>query len=290
MKTRDLPLLLQIEPVGLRIGECDTGAAGFCPHGQTAPRGEPVFMHINVFRSLLDGLPPGAELHMLGRGDPLLHLHLFEMVRHAVSQGLRVTLHTGLQALSAARAAECVESGLHALHFRLAHAGDRPEKIARALRNLRRLMQAKAAQQSHLEVRMDATVSLDQAAGLPALVELAHGEGMRGMTVRLACAAANGGLPPVEPQEVRQHFDRALDSAARLGVELVLPALHGARRVHQPRLHGRRRCDPPWREDYVGHDGTPIPLCPSGSDTSREGVSFIPLRSAQNSTGDRPEE
>src|SRR4051812_42750450 len=93
---------VQMEPVGPR----DCGPAGVDP-----------YMDYNLFCRLVDRLPELTDLRLQGRGEPLLHLHLFDMVKYAVQRGMLVSLTTGLTALTEQRAEECVRSGLYRIRI-----------------------------------------------------------------------------------------------------------------------------------------------------------------------------
>lgn len=45
-----------------------------------------------------------------------MHPRFFDMVRHAVGRGLRITTNSNLTLLNARRAEQCMASGLHELH------------------------------------------------------------------------------------------------------------------------------------------------------------------------------
>src|SRR4051812_24092190 len=102
---------VQIEPVGPRLapgssaGHADDGAERALPN-----------MDFHLFCRLVDQLPEMTDLRLQGRGEPLLHLHLFDMVRYAVERGMLVSMTTGLTALSERLAEECVHSGLYRIH------------------------------------------------------------------------------------------------------------------------------------------------------------------------------
>jgi radical SAM protein with 4Fe4S-binding SPASM domain len=277
-----LPRHVQIEPVG----QCNLRCA-MCPielRPESEPGRPPAHMPPAVFRRLVEAFGTVEELHLQGLGEPLLHPQFFELVAHAARRGIRVSTNTNMTLMTEARAAACVASGLHDLHVSLDAATAatfeairRRASFRKVLRNLRRLMAARAAASSALpHVHLVAVAmrrNLDQ---LPALVRLAHAEGVESLSVQHLCHDfAEAALPeryrPMrsfveaetllgeEPVRVEAAFGQARAEAERLGVPLRLPSIGVPR--HGDDVPGRKRCDSPWRSAYVSHDGQAMPCC-----------------------------
>ncbi|MDB5761284.1 MAG: radical protein [Herminiimonas sp.] len=278
----DLPHFVQIEPVGQCNLRCRMCPIQFRPDG--APGGPPAFMNYNVFCRLIDQFPQMTELHLQGLGEPLLHLHFFDMVRYAVERGIRVSTNTNLTVLTEQRAEECVRSGLHAMHVSIDGASAEVyeairvrSRFSKVLRNLRRLMQArKNLHGMSPEVRLVAVVMRSNLAEMPALVQLAHDEGVDTLSVQQLCHDfGESSLPeryrPMrtfidgetlqheDPERVGHYFNRARALADALGVTLRLPAIEPRR--HAAAVSGRKRCDWPWRGSYISYDGQAMPCC-----------------------------
>jgi radical SAM protein with 4Fe4S-binding SPASM domain len=186
--------------------------------------------------------------------------------------------------LTPAHAAACVASGLHTMHVSLDGATAESyetirvrARLDKVLRNLRRLMDAKAAAASELPhialVAVAMRLNLDQ---LPGLVRLASAEGVESLSVQHLCHDFGEASLPERYRPMREFIDEQsllreeksrVDSvfaetrseAERLGITLRLPRL--VPRVHPPDLPGRQRCDWPWRGAYISYDGKAMPCC-----------------------------
>jgi radical SAM protein with 4Fe4S-binding SPASM domain len=262
-------------------------------------------MPFETFRTLVDQFSPLTELHLQGLGEPLLHPRFFDMVGYAATRGIRVSTNTNMTVLTPAQAAACVASGLHTMHVSLDGATAESyetirvrARLDKVLRNLRRLMNAKAAAASELPhvalVAVAMRLNLDQ---LPGLVRLASAEGVESLSVQHLCHDFGEASLPERYRPMREFIDEQsllreeksrVDSvfaetrsqAERLGITLRLPRL--VPRVHPPDLPGRQRCDWPWRGAYISYDGKAMPCCMVSTpdrihfgDMSTEGVARV---------------
>ncbi len=278
----ELPNFIQIEPVGqcnLRCRMCPIQFRTDGAHGDP-----PAFMSYRDFCRLIDQFPNVTELQLQGLGEPLMHLHFFDMVRYATECGIRVSTNTNLTILSESRAEDCVQSGLHTMHVSIDGASAAVYEAIRArarfdkvLRNLRRLMHAKEQLQSALpHIRLVCVVMRKNLPELPDLVRLAHEEGIDTLSVQHLCHDfGESSLPekywPMrafieqetllneDPQRVEEFFRQARETAQCLGVALRLPNVRPKR--HAASVAGRARCDWPWRGAYISYDGQAMPCC-----------------------------
>jgi radical SAM protein with 4Fe4S-binding SPASM domain len=278
----NLPSFVQIEPVGQCNLRCRMCPIQFREDG--GPGRPPAFMAYADFCKIIDQFPGLTELHLQGLGEPLMHLYFFDMVRYAVQRGIRVSTNTNLTILTEERAEECVQSGLHTMHVSIDGASPHTYEAIRirarfdkVLRNLRRLTQAKRRLQSDLpDVRMVCVIMRENLAELPMLVELAHREGIRNLSVQHLCHDFGESTLPrqyapmrdfvevqtllnEDPARVECYFSEARAIAAKLGVALRLPNIQP--RGHPPGTPGRTRCDWPWRGAYISYDGHAMPCC-----------------------------
>lgn len=278
----NLPDFVQIEPVGQCNLRCRMCPIQFRTDGA---RGEPpAFMRYADFCRIIDQFPNVTELQLQGLGEPLMHLHLFDMVRYAVARGIRVSINTNLTILSESRAEACVESGLHTIHVSIDGASAAVFEAIRVrarfdkvLRNVRRLMHAKAQLQSELpHIRLVCVVMRGNLAELPDLVRLAHAEGIGALSVQHLCHDFSESTLPAhyrpmrafieqetllneDASRVADFFGRARQTAQALGIELRLPNVRP--KPHAAGVPGRKRCDWPWRGAYVSYDGQAMPCC-----------------------------
>jgi radical SAM protein with 4Fe4S-binding SPASM domain len=216
-------------------------------------------------------------------GEPLLHPRFFDMVGFAAQRGIRVTTNTNMTVMTDSRAAECVQSGLHTMHVSLdgAHAAIYESirvraRFDRVLRNLRRLMKAKAAAGVLPHVRLVAVVMRQNLDELPDLVRLASEEGAESLSVQHLCHDFGEASLPERYRPMRAFVDeqtllredqayvdtvfkQARAEAQRLDITLRLPNIEP--RTHAPDIPGRTRCDWPWRGSYISYDGKAMPCC-----------------------------
>jgi radical SAM protein with 4Fe4S-binding SPASM domain len=277
-----LPHFVQIEPVGQCNLRCRMCPIQFRTDG--APGQPRAFMSFAMFRELIDQFPELTELQLQGLGEPLLHPQFFDMVRYAAQRGILVSTNTNLTVMSEQGAEQCVASGLHTMHVSLDGASAEAyeairvrSRFERVLRNLRRVMRAKAELQSALpHIRLVAVAMRRNLPELPELVRLAHEEGIDTVSVQHLCHDfGESSLPekykPMRAfiedetllhedlQRVERYFDAARAAAKELGVALRLPNVRP--RAHAVGVPGKKRCDWPWRGSYISYDGKAMPCC-----------------------------
>ncbi|WP_019140419.1 radical SAM protein [Noviherbaspirillum massiliense] len=283
MTPTPLPRFVQIEPVGQCNLRCRMCPIQFRTDG--GPGKPSAFLRFDDFRTLIDQYPDVEELQLQGLGEPLLHPKFFHMVRYATARGIRVSTNTNMTVMTEQRAEECVRSGLHTLHVSLDGASAEAyeairirARFDRVLRNLRRLVQAKARLQSELpHLRLVAVVMRANLPELPELVQLAHDEGVHTVFVQHLCHDFGEASLPAHYRPMRefidsetllhedlarieQFFDAARARAAALSVDLRLPRTRPRPEGETP-ASGRSRCDWPWRGSYVSYDGKAMPCC-----------------------------
>ena len=194
--TPPLPRFAQIEP----IGRCNLA----CRMCTVNDRGDTVSeMSLARFESLLDQLPGLEELHLQGLGEPMLHPRFFDMVTLAAQRGIRVSANTNLTLLTPERARCCVESGLASISVSLDGASAavyesirRKASFAKVVRNLGRLVDARDAACSPLEVRGVMVLMRANLHELPALLQLLHDYRVRELLVqRLSSDLSQPQLP-----------------------------------------------------------------------------------------------
>jgi radical SAM protein with 4Fe4S-binding SPASM domain len=297
-----LPRFAQIEPVGQCNLRCRMCPIQFRPDGQSGPS---AFMPFDTFRRLLDQFSGLAELHLQGLGEPLLHPRFYDMVSLAARRGLYVSTNTNMTVMTEEHAGRCVDSGLSEIHVSIdAASADAYEAVRvrarfdKVLRNLRRLVAAKARRESRLpHISLVAVLMRRTLGGLPALVRLAAAEGAETLSVQQLCHDFGESTLPPRYLPMREFIDaemltpadlpaaeavfaEARAEAERLRIALRLPRL--AARSHPPGTSGRERCDWPWRGAYVSFDGKAMPCCMVGTpdrihfgDMAAEGVATV---------------
>jgi radical SAM protein with 4Fe4S-binding SPASM domain len=195
----------------------------------------------------------------------------------AASRGIQVSANSNLTLLTPRRAELCVTSGLHALSVSLDGATApvyeairRKASFAKVLRNLGRLVDARDAAGSPLQVRLVMVLMRANLHELPALVRLAHEQRVPEILVqRLSSDLGQPDLPaqyipikqyvegaelgPADLGEAAAVFDESRRLAQALGITLHLPRLQAAPQGG--------RCDWPWTQLYLTAAGQLLPCC-----------------------------
>lgn len=271
--TPALPRFAQIEPVG----RCNLA----CRMCTVNDRGDAVAeMTLERFAGLLDQMPDLRELHLQGLGEPMLHPQFFEMVEIATARGIRVSANTNLTLLTDERARRCQDSGLASLSVSLDGASAvvyeairLKANFAKVLRNLGRLMRARAMAASPLQVRGVMVLMRSNAHELPALLRLLHAHGVGELLVqRLSSDLRQPGLParyiPIRRYVEQAEFDsdelpalqRLFAGARALATELGM-ALHLPRLAPREEPRPAPRCGWPWEQLYITAAGELLPCC-----------------------------
>lgn len=277
-----LPTYLQLEPVGQCNLSCRMCAVQFRRDGP--PHGPNAFMPFEAFCGIVASFPALATLHLQGLGEPTMHPRFFDMVAWASARGLVVSTNSNMTLWSERRVAQCLDSGLAELHMSLDAATPAIYESIRVgayfpkvIRNVRRVMRARAAAGSALRVRIVTVLMRENLADLPNLVRLAADEGVAALFVQQLCHDFDEATLPSQYRPMRLFIDRerlvprdaprveaifaeARDTAATLGVDLRLPRRNGA---GAPRASPR--CDWPWRGAYVSYSGASMPCCMVGT-------------------------
>lgn len=279
MDNTPLPHKLQVEPVGRCNLKCPMCVA---PYREVSDRA--ALLDPGLFRELVSSLPRLEELHLQGIGEPLLHPRFFDLVRHAVDLGVRVTTSTNLTVLSDEMAEECVRSELDTVHVSIDAASSDlygrirvGARLKRVLSNIDRLTSARRRlRSSRPRLKLVTVLMVSNLVELPAIVELAGSRGFEAVFVQgLSHRFQEPHLPPrylpVKEFVARESLsrvdaatvDRALDAAearaSDLGLELRLPRRHP--RSEYADSGAAPRCDWPWTQGYVCFDGSVLPCC-----------------------------
>jgi radical SAM protein with 4Fe4S-binding SPASM domain len=248
------------------------------------PHGPLAFMPFEDFQRIVASYPALATLHLQGLGEPTMHPRFFDMVAWAAGRGLTVSTNSNMTIWSERRVAQCMASGLAELHVSLDAATPAIYESIRVgahfpkvLRNLRRVMAARAATGTALRVRIVTVLMRENLADLPNLVRLAHDEGVKELFVQQLCHDFDEASLPAHYRPMRMFidgqrlgardaprteaiFEEARDTAETLGVDLRLP-----RRAGQGAPRSTPRCDWPWRGAYVSYSGEAMPCCMVGT-------------------------
>lgn len=289
-----LPRFVQIEPMASCNLACRMCTVPQRPDGGDITKGA---LSLDQFRRWLDELPDIEELQLQGLGEPMLNRAFFDMVEHATARGIRVTSNTNLTLLTPARAARCVASGLAALSVsvdgatRATYEAIRLNgRFDRFLRNLARLMEARAAAASATpHVRLVMVLMRSNLDEVPGMVALAADHGVDEVLVQRLAHPLDEPTLPARYIPVRSYLDtaqlRAADEARAHGVFETARALAQARGValHLPRLGAAadpkpRGCSWPWDGLYLTARGEMLPCCMVGT----------PDRASFGSVGDGP--
>ena len=107
-----MPVRLWVE-----LTSCCNLACIMCPN-KDLPKGQKGYMDFGLFRKIIDEARGSAfDVHLMHRGESLLHPDFFEMVRYAHEAGLVTRFHTNGSLLDEDKARRLIESGLDQFAF-----------------------------------------------------------------------------------------------------------------------------------------------------------------------------
>lgn len=107
-----MPLRLWVEPTSICNLRCV-----MCPN-KDLKKEDKGFMDMGLFRKIIDEAAPWVyDVHLLHRGESLLHPEFFVMARYASENHVRTKLHTNGTLLDVDKSRQMIESGIDQLSF-----------------------------------------------------------------------------------------------------------------------------------------------------------------------------
>ena len=107
-----MPLRLWVEPTSICNLRCV-----MCPN-KDLKKEDKGFMDMGLFRKIIDEAAPWVyDVHLLHRGESLLHPEFFVMARYASENHVRTKLHTNGTLLDEDKSRQMIESGIDQLSF-----------------------------------------------------------------------------------------------------------------------------------------------------------------------------
>jgi len=107
-----LPVRLWVEPTD----HCNLRCV-MCPN-KDLPKEKKGFMDVSLFKKIIDEAAGFVcDVHLLHRGESLLHPRFFEMARYAHDSGVRAKLHTNATLLDEKKAHQIIDCGLDQISF-----------------------------------------------------------------------------------------------------------------------------------------------------------------------------
>jgi len=110
VRVRNRPIVLRIEPCNVCNLHCPLCACGI---GRD-PR-KKGFIALNDFARILEENPQAIIVRLDGMGEPMLHPHIFDLVRTAKDAGMSTVLHSNFCAPACDRSDEILDCGLDRL-------------------------------------------------------------------------------------------------------------------------------------------------------------------------------
>lgn len=276
------PSYVQIEPVGACNLRCT-----MCPinYREDKPlHGSRRIMDFDLYCRIVDQFTNLKTLHLQGLGEPMLHPRFFDMVAYATAKGIRVTTNTNLTLLNAARAEQCITTGLDTLHFSIDGTNAKTyEKIRlnahfdKVIANLETLVETRRRMHSALpRLHLVMVIMRQNLAELPELVRLAHKYGAEEVFAQqlshdFGDPAFHTNFQPLneyvreqsllyeDPERIETYFGEARALAGEYGITLRLPRPRP--RPHPADRPGRERCSWPWDGAYISFQGYAMPCC-----------------------------
>ncbi len=103
---RSWPIKVFVEPTNRCLMDCV-----YCARrAMKRPLGD---MDFEIFTKVVNDLPPGTMVSLVGNGEPLMHHKIADMVKIAVDKGLVVSIITNAAALHRKAREALIESGIH---------------------------------------------------------------------------------------------------------------------------------------------------------------------------------
>ncbi|HEY2947121.1 MAG TPA: radical SAM protein [Micromonosporaceae bacterium] len=237
-----------------------------------------------LFRRLVEEVPPLRRLTLQGLGEPLLAPHLLDMLRYATSRGITVGFNSNATLLTRRRADELVATGVNWLHVSLDGATAETYEGIRdganldvVVRNLAGLVSAKCDANSDTPwIRVVFVAMRRNVAELPDLVRLLADIGVNELRVQNLAHTFSDADPSGRYREIRdftagealwtgadltaaEHaFADARDAARERGLLVRLPRLRPDDADTEVDAPG---CTWPWDAAYVTSAGVVQPCC-----------------------------
>jgi len=104
------PTRIFIEPTN----QCNRNCV-YCAHNSMTR--EVSSLSMEAFKNIIDGLPEGTYINMLGNGEPTLNPDVYGMIRYAVDKGFLVAIITNASTLNATNGKKLLESGVHRIQI-----------------------------------------------------------------------------------------------------------------------------------------------------------------------------
>lgn len=147
---------LIIEPTNI----CNLRCSHCTPQNDsTMTRG---MMSLELYRSILEGLPDLSAIVLTWNGEPMAHSGIFDMIRVARSRGIHVCMYTNATLLDAPRRMALIESDLSELIVSMEGVGADFEKIRgtpydKVAHNLNAVLTLRRNTNSNMRVRLNVT-------------------------------------------------------------------------------------------------------------------------------------
>ena len=278
------PIYAQVSATDLCNFRC--AMCGYHPPEGEAPVGQfggrpPGTLPLDVYRRVVADLAAlgSWQLDLVGRGEPLLHPDIAEMVAVARRQGLTVTLTTNGSRLTGERARALLASGLDRLRVSVnvgtpetyprIHVNRTAREFGRVIDNARRLTDRKRAIGAATHVSAAFVVGAPNCGELTGMVEAAAAMGADAAHFQFGVRMAGAELPRLSGAQHRDLVDvgipAAMERARSLGLQTDLAALQattpGYRFGDGPASGGVVPC-------YIGYffaivlgNGSVVPCC-----------------------------
>jgi radical SAM protein with 4Fe4S-binding SPASM domain len=237
-----------------------------------------------LFRRVVDDVPPLRRLTLQGLGEPLLAPHLLDMLRYATARGITVGFNSNATLLTRRRADELVATGVDWLHVSLDGANARTYEgiregatLAVVVANLAGLVVARRAANSATPwIRVVFVAMRRNVAELPAVVRLLADIGVNELRVQNLAHMFSDADPSGRYREIRDFtagealwtgadraaaeraFGDAHEAARERGLLLRLPRLSPGEAGAEADGPG---CSWPWDAAYVTSAGVVQPCC-----------------------------
>jgi radical SAM protein with 4Fe4S-binding SPASM domain len=212
---------------------------------------------MDVYRQVIDKLPPAGLASLLGLGEPLLHPSIFEMIRLAGRDSREVSITTNALTIDPRCCTRLLDSGLDFLRISVDQVGDacsgpaHHRFSAKALRNTE-LMVRERGRATRPHIMLNTVVTNENKEHVPHVIRWARESGVDAVNL-IKLARNTPHVRRIPPDEEADRFESYHALGEHLGLEL---------RSNYPLRHLRfDYCPLYYNYLYINLHGQVTPCC-----------------------------
>ena len=259
------PLFLQVEPTILCNLECKFCINPYLPRARAT-------LTLEKFQEVLRQTPNVTKLSLVGIGESFMNKDLWQLIRHAKSQGIEIGTTSNGTTLNDRILHEIVDSGLDWLNFSLdgstkaTYEAMRPGAVfEQVLANIRKVVAA-VGERERPQLAIWFLTTRENVKELPMMVPLVKGMGIRRLNTQ---GVHYWGHEDWHAGATRANDIPELLETLRAVARQAKEAGLAFQALNFPDPSAGRGCKWPWRGSYITADGYVTPCCENGSDPDK---------------------